>query len=62
LAGVTVIELNTAVTVRLVDPLIDPEVALIVVLPVATPVAKPAAVIVAAAVFDELHVTELVRF
>jgi hypothetical protein len=31
-------------------------------MPVATPVAKPALVIVAAAVFNELHVAELVRF
>jgi hypothetical protein len=30
------------------------------VVPAATPVARPAEVIVAAAVFDELHVTELV--
>jgi len=63
LAGVTAIETNTgAVTVRLVEPPIPPEVAWIVVLPAATPVAKPALVIVATAVFDEVQVTELVRF
>ena len=62
LAGVTAIDTNTDVTVRFVVPLIAPEVAWIVVLPVTTPVARPALVIVAAEVFDELHVTELVRF
>ena len=63
LAGVTAIDSNVgAVTVSPVEPLIDPEVALIVVLPAATPVARPALVIVATAVFVELHVTELVRF
>jgi hypothetical protein len=36
--------------------------AVIVVVPAAMPVARPAEVIVAAAVFDELHVTELVIF
>jgi hypothetical protein len=39
-----------------------PEVAWIVVLPVFTPVARPALVIVAADVFDDVQVTELVRF
>ena len=48
--------------VRVVEPLIEPEVARIVVLPGATPVASPAPVIVAAAVFVELQVTEPVRF
>ena len=33
-----------------------------VVLPAATPVAKPPLVIVASAVFVDVHVTELVRF
>jgi len=62
-AGVSAIDTNTgAVTVRLVEPPIAPEVAWIVVLPAATPVAKPPLVIVATAVFVELHVTELVRF
>jgi hypothetical protein len=42
--------------------LIDPETAWIVVLPLATPVARPALVIVAVAVLEEVHVTELVRF
>jgi hypothetical protein len=32
------------------------------VLPVTTPVARPALVIVAVAVFEKVHVTELVRF
>jgi len=62
LAGVTAIDTNTDVTVRFVVPLIAPEVAWIVVLPAATPVARPALVIVAAEVFDEVHVAELVRF
>ena len=62
LAGVTVIETSSAVTVRVVEPLIDPKVALIVAPPVATPVARPPLVIVATEVFEELHVTELVRF
>ena len=60
--GVTAIDTNVAVTVRFVEPLMEPEVARIVVLPVATPVASPPLVIVATAVFVELHVTELVRF
>jgi hypothetical protein len=42
--------------------LIDPEAAWIVVLPVAPPVARPPLVIVATAVFEEVHVTELVKF
>jgi hypothetical protein len=53
---------ETAFTVSPVDPMIDPDVARIVVLPAATPVASPALLIVAAAVFVELHVTVLVRF
>src|SRR5215472_10967313 len=63
-AGVTAIETNTgAVTVRFVEPLMEPDVAEIVVLPVATPVASPASLpIIATAIFDELQVTELVRF
>src|SRR5580693_1701157 len=48
--------------VRVVEPLIEPDAAEIVVLPVATPVASPPLEIVAAAVFVELQVTELVRF
>ena len=51
-----------AVTVRPVEPVIEPEVAWIVVLPAATLVASPVALMVAAAVFVDVQVTELVRF
>ena len=54
-----------ACTVRDVLPLTDPNVALMVELPAATPVASPPVVpvvIVAAAVFELLHVTWLVMF
>ena len=61
-AGVTVIDVSVAATAKFVEPLIEPEVAEIVVLPVLAPVASPPLVIVAAAVFVEPHVTELVRF
>ena len=62
LAGVTTRDTNTGgVTVKLVKPTIAPKVAEIVALPAATPDASPAAVIVAAPVFEEPHVTELVR-
>ena len=59
-----VIETNAgAVTVRFVEPLMAPDAAEIVVLPVSTPVASPASLpIIATAIFDELQVTELVRF
>ena len=49
-------------TVKPAEPLTEPEVARMVVLPTATPLARPALVIVAAAVFVEVQVTELVRF
>ena len=63
MAGMTTMDASTTcVTVRPVEPLIEPEVAEIVVLPMPTPVANPPLVIVAAAVFVELQVTELVRF
>ena len=63
LAGVTAMDTNTGpVTVSPVEPAIAPDTAWIVVLPAATPVARPALVIVAAAVFDEPHVTVPVRF
>jgi hypothetical protein len=62
LAGVTVMETSTAVTVRVVEPLIEPEAAWTVVMPVAVPVARPPVLIVATAVFVELQVTVLVRF
>ena len=62
-AGVTTIETSVgAVTVRVVEPLIEPDAAEIVVVPVPTPVASPPLPIIAAAVFVELQVTELVRF
>jgi hypothetical protein len=60
-AGVTAIDTSAVVTVRLAAPLMEPEVACIVVLPLATALATPAALIVATAMFVELHVTELVR-
>jgi hypothetical protein len=60
LAGVTVIDTNTDVTVRLVEPLIEPKVACIVLVPVPTPVAKPPLAIVATPVLVELQVTKLV--
>jgi hypothetical protein len=62
-AGVTAIDTSVgAVTIRLVEPLMEPEVAWIVALPALTPVANPPLVIVATAVIEEVHVTELVRF
>jgi hypothetical protein len=62
-AGVTAIDCSVAaVTVSPVEPTMDDDVALIVDVPTAAPVARPAAVMVALAVFDELHVTVLVRF
>ena len=66
LAGVTPIDVKTAgVTVKVVPPLIEPEVAVIVVLPVVRVVAWPCVpatlLIVATAVFDELHPAVVVR-
>lgn len=53
-------------TVSFADPVMDPEVAVMVAEPAAIPVAVPcipaALLIVATAVLDELHVTEVVRF
>jgi threonine dehydratase len=46
------------VTVRVVLPERLPEVAVIVVEPAATDVASPALLMVATAVFEELHVTD----
>ncbi len=43
-------------------PLTDPSVARMVVVPAATPVARPVELIVAAAAFEDAHVTWLVRF
>jgi len=63
LPGVTAIEVkDTAVTVRIVEPVIDPDVAVMVVVPAATLEARPELLIVAALVAEELHTTELVMF
>ena len=61
LAGVIAIEVRAGDTVKVVHRVIEPEVAVMVLDPAATPVANPVLVMVAAAPFDELHVTELVR-
>src|ERR1700737_387443 len=59
--GVTAIETRFAgVTVSVVVPLIEPKAAVIVEEPAPTPVASPVLLIVAAAIFDELHTTEFV--
>jgi hypothetical protein len=61
--GVTAIDCSVAaVTVRPVEPTMDDDVAEMVEVPTPAPVARPAAVIVAVAVFDEVHVAVLVRF
>ena len=60
-AGVTAIETSDgAATVRVAVPEIEPRVAVTVEVPAATPVARPPDTMVAAAVLDELHVTEVV--
>ena len=62
-AGVTAIETNAAVvTVRVVVPVTPAELALIVAVPLAIEVARPPAEIFATLVFDEVQVTEPVRF
>ena len=65
LAGVTEMD-ATAADVSVVEPEMVPDVAVIVVEPVVTAVASPLAPwespMVATPVFDELHVTEAVRF
>src|SRR6185503_14025557 len=67
-AGVTARDCNAGggVTVSTVEPVTEPEVALIVVVPAATPVARPwvplVLLIVATPVFDDAHVTDVVRF
>ena len=62
-AGVTAIDTSVgAVTVSVAEPVMEPDVAWIVVLPAATPVARPVVAIVATALDEEVHVTELVRF
>jgi hypothetical protein len=61
--GVTVMDWRVAaVTVSVVEPAMEDDVAVIVEVPTVVPVARPAAVMVAAAVFDELHVALAVRF
>jgi hypothetical protein len=67
LVGETAIELTVAdVTVRVAEPEIEPDVAEIVVVPVdrawASPCIAVALLMLATAVFDELHVTLAVRF
>ena len=60
-AGVTAIDTNTAgPTVRVVLPVTPAKLALIWEVPWAAPVASPPTVIVAAALFDETQVAELV--
>lgn len=62
-AGVTVIDVSVivgAVTVNVAFPTMPPEVALICAVPAAFPVASPPLRIVATAVADDDHVTELV--
>jgi hypothetical protein len=62
LAGVTAIDTSVAeLTVSKVDPLTPPKVAWIMLDPEAFAVATPTRVIVAAFVFWEFQVTELVR-
>ena len=62
-AGETAIETSVgAVTVSVAEPVTEPDAAWIVLLPAVTPVARPVLAMVATALDDELHVTELVRF
>ena len=62
-AGVTAIDTNAATpTVRVVLPVTPAELALIVDVPFATAVAMPPAAMVATPLFDEVQVTESVRF
>ena len=56
-AGMTAMDFNGAVTVRLAVPLTDPEAAVIVAVPAATPVAVPLALMVAMVVADDVQVT-----
>lgn len=67
IAGVTTIDTSVAcVTVNPVVLVIEPEAAVMLVVPCSTLVTSPwlptAVLMVAAAVFDEPHVTTLVRF
>jgi len=59
-AGVTAMEVSVA-EVSVVEPVTSPKAAVMVVEPAATAVARPEAVMVAAPVFDELQVTNVVR-
>ena len=63
LAGVTAMETNTGgVTVKVAVRLSEPDIIVMVLVPAATLVASPPAEMVATAGFDELHVTEELRF
>jgi len=63
LAGVTEIEVNTAVPVHAAEPLMVPEVAVMVALPGATQVTKPLLLFtVATEGADDVQVAVLVRF
>ena len=63
LLGVMLIDVTAGGSpVKVAVPLIDPELAVTVTLPCAKAVATPAALTVAIALFEELHVTVLVRF
>ena len=59
-AGKTLIDVRSAVTVSDAALLIVPEVAVIVTWPTAIPVARPDELMVATFVFDESHLTEFV--
>src|SRR6266446_4629073 len=61
-AGVTAIDDSTAVTVSVVDPMTEPDAAWIVLAPTPTALAAPLPVTVAIEVFEELQLTEFVRF
>jgi hypothetical protein len=65
-AGVTAIDTSVGVTVRVVEPEMLPDMAFIIVLPTDTDEASPlepaVLLIVATDTFDELHVTDVVRF
>lgn len=63
LVGVTAIEDSVAaVTFSVAEPEMVPDVAVMVGKPTPTPVARPALVIVALVIFDELQVTDVVKF
>ena len=62
MAGVTATETRTAApTLSVADSVIEPDVAVMFALPIPAPVDNPLLAIVATAVDDEPHVTELVR-